>query len=380
MYYRSEEPVLGDVANSVGLQAIVGAIARTGDAAFDLHRTLRALAEVAKGFAGARGVAVEKSRDDGSLHTILSVGETAGSPRRLSIFAEGAEIGFLAIYNAPMFGPATADRTQLLADLAAAAFMRAERILERSRPPLEDAKFRLISGVSHNLRNTLGAAIGYLQLIELEASLNTAQEQYVIRSRSAINAAVGLIGDLLELTRADAGKMSFDREPMNVNAVTREAVRNHRETARGKQCELEVITAADNPVVMTDTSYVQQIIDVLVYNALRYTPQEGRITVSVEVRGGRRTSDPQSWVCVSVSDTGGGVADAQNVFEEVHRVEQAKGNVRFRLAICRRIARLLGGDVTLESKKNGGSTFTLWLPVEAAAASAVEAPARVQTT
>jgi signal transduction histidine kinase len=131
---------------------------------------------------------------------------------------------------------------------------------------------------------------------------------------------------------------------------------------------------------MTDTSYVQQIIDVLVYNALRYTPQEGRITVSVEVRGGRRTSDPQSWVCVSVSDTGGGVADAQNVFEEVHRVEQAKGNVRFRLAICRRIARLLGGDVTLESKKNGGSTFTLWLPVEAAAASAVEAPARVQTT
>jgi signal transduction histidine kinase len=162
--------------------------------------------------------------------------------------------------------------------------------------------------------------------------------------------------------------------------VTREAVRNHRDTARAKQCELEVITAADNPVVVTDTSYVQQIIDVLIYNALRYTPQEGRITVRVDVRGGRRAGDPQSWVCVAVSDTGGGVADAQNVFEEVHRVEQAKGNVRFRLAICRRIARLLGGDVTLDSQTNGGSTFTLWLPAQVTAASAVEVPARAQST
>lgn len=376
MYYRSEDPFVGDVASSVGLQAIVGAIGRPGDAGFDLHRTLRAIAEIARAFTAAAGVVVEQTRDDGSFHAIVSAGEMPGSPRRLPIIAEGVEIGFLAIYGAPMFGPATADRTQVLADLAAIAFTRADRILERSRPPLEDAKFRLISGVAHNLRNTLSAGIGYIQLVEMEGSLTPAQQQYIARSRTAINAAVELIGDLLELSRADAGKIAFDREPMNVNAVTRDAVRNHRDAARAQDCELVMVAADDNPIVKTDTSYVQQIVDVLVYNAVRYTPKGGTVTVRVDVRSGRRETDPDGFVCVSVSDTGIGVADAQKVFEEVHRVEQAKGNVRFRLAICRRIARLLGGDVTLETRKNGGSTFTLWLPQSAP--TAAEAPARAR--
>ena len=356
---------MGEVANSVGLQAVVGAIARTREKDFDLERTLKALAEVALSYSGARGIAIEQV-SDASSSLLLTLGELSGTPRRLPIISEGNELGFVALYGAMMFGPATADRTQVIADLAAVAMARATRIAAAARPAVDDGRYRLISGVGHNLRNTLGAATGYMQLVEMEGTLALAQQEYVTRSRRAINSAVTLIGDLLELLRADAGKLTFDREPVNLNAIAREAARKHRDTAVAKNCQIDVLAVAKNPVVLTDSSYVQEIIDVLVYNAVRYTPENGRVTINIEMRAGRRSSDPASWLCVSVKDTGKGVPEADQVFEEVHRVEQAKGNVRFKLAICRRVARLLGGDVMLETEKDIGSTFTLWLPAPAA--------------
>jgi signal transduction histidine kinase len=355
---------MGEVASSTGLQAVVGAIARTSDADFDLRRTLKALGEVAMAFSGARGVTIEQARD-GSPGTLLVLGDTSGSPRRLPIISEGVELGFLTLHGVTMFGPATADRTQVLADLAGAAIRRADHIARRAGPAVDDERYRLINGVGHNLRNTLGAATGYTQLVEMEGPLNETQQEFVTRSRRAINAAVSLITDLIELTRADAGKLTFDREAVNVNAIAREAIRKHNDEAAAKHCEIE-FSSLVNPVVVTDASYVQQILDVLVYNAVRYTRPSRKIKVAVDMRTGRRTSDPPSWVCVAVTDAGVGVPDAEKVFEEVFRVEQAHGNVRFRLAICRRIARLLGGDLMLETQKDVGSTFTLWLPLPSA--------------
>lgn len=355
---------MSEVANSIGLQAIVGAIARTGEADFDVRKILQALAEVAQASTGAHGVAIESTRNGTPEAPLLAVGQLNGSPRRLPIIAEGTEVGFIAIYGAVMFGPTTADRTQVLADLAATAMARASRAARGLESPVDDARYRLISGVGHNLRNTLGAATGYMQLAEMAGSLSAGQEEYVRRSRSAVGAAVTLIGDLLELTRADAGKLSFEREPVNLNAIAREAVRKHKDTALGKTIEIDFVTEA-NPVILTDSSYVQQIVDVLVYNAVRYTPADGRVTVRVDMRAGRRSGDPNQWVCVAVTDSGGGVPEEDQVFEAVHRVEQTRGNVRFRLAICRRVARLLAGDVMLDTEKGVGSTFTLWLPAPA---------------
>jgi signal transduction histidine kinase len=362
------------IVSSIGLQAVIGAVARTGDAEFDPRQTLTAIAELAQGFAGARGVAVEHVHEDAAVEVLLNVGQIAGAVRRLPITCEGAEIGALAIYGAPMFGPATADRTRVLADLAAIVLTRAARIMERTRPGIEDAKYRLINGVGQNLRNTLGAASGYMQLVEFEGPLTDVQGEYVNRSRRAINAAVSLIDDLLDVTRADAGKLTFDHAPVDVNAIVREAARQHTGAARSKQCDVEIHSEDTDSIVLSDRNYVQQLADVLVYNAVRYTPREGKVTVRVESRVGRRSFDPARWVCLSVTDTGGGVAEAQKVFEELHRVEQAKGNVRFKLAICRRVARLLGGDMTLETEKNVGSTFTLWLPAPATQPIAVEEP------
>ena len=354
---------MGEVASSAGLQAVVGALARTSDHDFDITRTLKALAEVAQAFAGARGVAIEHAVDGQPSDVFLSIGEIISAPRRLPIIAEGSEIGFIALYGAAMFGPATADRTQIIADLAALALVRARKAMQA--PSLDDARYRLLTGVGLNLRNSLGAASGYMQLVEMEGELTLMQEEYVTRSRGAVSSAVSLISDLLELTRADAGKLAFDREAVPINALAREAARKHADTARAKEVQVRVNASQDNPVILTDSSYVQQIVDVLVYNAVRYTPPSGEVTILTDLREGRRSNDPAQWVCVAVTDTGRGIPEADQVFEEVHRVEQGKGNVRFRLAICRRVARLLRGDLTLETEKGVGSTFTLWLPAPA---------------
>src|SRR6185503_501077 len=115
---------MGDVASSIGLQAVVGAIARTGDADFDLRRTLQALAEIAQAFTGATGVTIESAKNNSPDTTIAAVGTVTGAPRRLPITAEGLQVGFIVLYGAGMFGPATADRTQVLADLAGLAMAR----------------------------------------------------------------------------------------------------------------------------------------------------------------------------------------------------------------------------------------------------------------
>ncbi len=347
-------------ATSLGLSSIFADIARKPDGEFDLLATLRALGNMALSYTGASAVQITREIDGQGIELLVALGEArGGAPKRLPILLEGQEIGGVTLFGANMFGPATAERTQLLIDMAGVAIQRAARSQETS---LDPARYRLITGVGHNLRNTLGAASGYMQLVDMQGSLTQEQQEFVGRSRRAINAAVTLISDLLELTRADAGKLTFDREPVHVPAIAREAVRKHQDTATPKKVHIAFEHHPQQLVLFTDASYVQQIVDVLVYNAVRYSPEGGVVDVRVLQRPGRRASDPAQIICVSVSDQGPGLAEAEKVFEEVHRVEQSRGNVRFRLAICRRIARLLGGDLTVEPNPNGGSTFTLWLP------------------
>lgn len=348
---------------ALGLNEVLGEIARSTEADFDLIATLRGLAKTAISYTGATAVQITRENAGNGMELLVAIGEAkGGNPKRLPIVSDGMEVGALTLFGANMFGPATAERTQILADLASVAMQRAARSHDVS---LDPARYRLITGVGHNLRNTLGAASGYMQLIEMEGTLSSPQQEFVGRSRRAINAAVTLISDLLELTRADAGKLTFDREPVHVPAIAREAVRKHQDTASGKNVHIAFEEYPQQLVLFTDASYVQQMVDVLVYNAVRYSPEGATVTVRVEKRPGRRSNDPSQLVCVNVVDQGPGISEADKVFEEVHRVEQSRGNVRFRLAICRRIARLLGGDLTLDTVIGKGSSFTLWLPAPA---------------
>ena len=352
-----------DVA-TINLHNILASIARKPDAEFDLLGTLRALGEAALAYTGASAVQITREIAGQGVELLVALGAAnGGTPTRLPIVTEGEEIGEIALFGGGPYTPQVMERLEVLVDLAGLAIERTARGQETR---LDPARYRLITGVGLNLRNTLGAASGYMQLVDMEGSLTPEQQEFVGRSRRAINAAVALISDLLELTRADAGKLTFDREPVHVPALAREAVRKHQDAAAARKVHIAFEHYPEQLVLFTDASYVQQIVDVLVYNAVRYSPDNGTVNVRVSKRAGRRTDDPHEWICVSVQDEGPGIPQGEKVFEEVHRVEQSRGNVRFRLAICRRIALLLGGDLTVETGENQGSTFTLWLPAAAA--------------
>lgn len=280
------------------------------------------------------------------------------------IEAERIQLGTLVLRKegaATAYSPQQLERVGVLAHVAGLA-LRKTALAERIESVVEE-KFRLISGITYGLKETLGTAAQYLDLLELDTPLTEEQGEYVGRSRRSIAAAVRLISELVELERAENGRLPLQFEPVNVGALLRDIANDYRLAGGTLALRIDVDVPAELPVVVTDIDGVRQILDNLLSNAVRYSPHDARIRVSGEQRGGRRAGDPESWLCLSVADEGPGVEDTERVFEEVYRVERSAGTVGFRLAISRRVARLLGGELMVESQPGEGAVFTLWLPV-----------------
>lgn len=254
-----------------------------------------------------------------------------------------------------------------------------ERLLEREREAREQAerrreelervtesRTRIMRGFTHDVKNPLGAADGYAQLLEdgILGELSEEQVEGVRGIRRSIEKSLHLIHELLELARAEAGQIELERVPTRIEELVREAVEDFRGQATAAGLGLESRVADDLPAE-TDPSRVRQILGNLLSNAVKYT-QEGRIMVAAELRrDGGGAGDGDDWIAIRVSDTGPGIpAEKQDlIFEEFTRMDpEAEHGAGVGLAIGRRLARLLGGDITLESEVGRGSTFTLWIP------------------
>ena len=239
---------------------------------------------------------------------------------------------------------------------------------ERRREELErvtESRTRLMRGFSHDVKNPLGAADGYAALLEEEigGELSDAQCRSVQRIRASIQVSLRLINDLLELARAEAGQIELKMERVDVGALTREVAEDFRGQINAAGLALEV-NAAEQLWVESDVMRVRQILSNLISNAVKYTPA-GSVTVSASRRSQDGAQRKGEWVAISVVDTGPGIpADKrQTIFQEFTRLDpNAPHGAGVGLAISRRIARLLGADVTVESEGAYGSNFTLWLP------------------
>lgn len=239
---------------------------------------------------------------------------------------------------------------------------------ERRREELErvtESRTRLMRGFSHDVKNPLGAADGYAALLEegVGGALSEKQRQHVRRIRGSIQVSLRLINDLLELARAEAGQIELRVEQIDAAALAREVAEDFRGQITAAGLALEIRTPEKLPV-RSDATRVRQILSNLVSNAAKYT-RAGRIAVTADRRHGNAAPGPGEWVTLGVMDTGPGIpADKQEtIFQEFTRLDpNAPHGAGVGLAISRRIARLLGADVTVESKVGHGSTFTLWLP------------------
>jgi signal transduction histidine kinase len=362
------------------LRLILREIIRSPAQSFDLQRILTALLNHAASAAHARSACLKHSNGDGSITTLAGCLAEGGITTPLGGVVENLEvpvleqatlIGRVTLVRDASSPPLTAEEreeVEATADLIALVLRRvaADEDLRRNQLALREAveiKYRLVGGLSMNLKNTLSVASGYLQLLDLNGELTAGQQDYISRGRRAIQSAVNLINEVVDLARTEAGDLKIELEAVPLGPFVRDAFANHSHTARHKRIQLHADLPSNFPAVYTDPTYMRDILDVLLSNAVRYTPEDGCITVRLEQREGRRLSDPALWVCLSVEDTGPGIAEPDFLFEEMRRVEKPKPPVGFRLVISRRVARLLGGDLTVDSLPGNGACFTLWLPV-----------------
>jgi PAS domain S-box-containing protein len=233
-----------------------------------------------------------------------------------------------------------------------------------------EARSRLIRGVTHDVKNPLGSADGFAQLLELElrGKLLPEQVKLVAGVRRGIHGALGMITDLLNLSRAESGGLPVNRQPTDLAALTAEAVEDARGAAETAGHVL-VWDGVGSVPVDTDPVRVREVLGNLLSNAIKYTPAPGRIAVRTEeILDGTRYPQPGRWVAVHIHDSGPGIppAERERVFSEFHRLhtaDQTSGH-GLGLAISRLVARLLGGDLTVSGEPGEGAIFSLWLPAE----------------
>jgi signal transduction histidine kinase len=243
--------------------------------------------------------------------------------------------------------------------------LRFARVAEEERAQVvraADARAALLRGVTHDVKNPLGAAMGYALLLEegVVGPMVPRQSEMVQRIHRLVETAVATVTDLLELARTD-GELQIEYATVDLAKVVKDVIDDHEGMARERNLHV-TLTAADTPLV-TDPVRVRQILANLLSNAIKYTPPGGEISVRVVARDGKARGD-DGRVGVEVRDNGPGIPSElqPRVFEEFFRV-RANGGVNgngLGLAISRRIARLLGGDVTFAEAEGGGSVFTLW--------------------
>lgn len=237
------------------------------------------------------------------------------------------------------------------------------------------AKSQFLAVMSHEIRTPLAAVLGYADLLRegVVGELAPAQQTYMERIRKSGNHLMTLINDVLDFSKIEAGEMSVDMTRILVRSAADEAVEVVRPLVYGKGLALEVDRATNSSVQgWGDPARVRQILVNLLSNATNFT-DDGAVGVRTVVKADRPGSVAAGhdglWVGLEVSDTGIGIpAEKQAVIFDAFT--QADCSVYTRsypgtglgLAISRKLARMMGGDVTVRSTPGAGSAFTLWLP------------------
>ncbi len=231
-----------------------------------------------------------------------------------------------------------------------------------------EARQRLLRGVTHDVKNPLGAARGYADLLGMgiKGPLNPEQQKLVEGVERSIDSALAIISDLLDLARTDSGGIHIQRVEVDLNEIARNAVADHQAAAATAGHHITARLADAVPItVHSDPVRVRQVLDNLISNAIKYTPAPGHITVGVNARAGDAPFGKRA-VSITVADNGPGIPreHRENIFNEFTRLDDnsaLKGH-GLGLAISRRLARLLGGDLGLAETPPPGATFVFWLP------------------
>jgi two-component system OmpR family sensor kinase len=261
----------------------------------------------------------------------------------------------------PHIGPA--DEVGQLAGAFNEMLERLERIFRAQR--------RFVADVSHELRTPLTTIRGNIDLLRRMGSTDAAS---LSAMQNETDRMIRLVGDLLLLAQADAGYLPIAQAPVEIDAVLAEIAHQTRVLAGQRlQVTLECpqLEDAEPLIVMGDADRLKQLLLNLVDNAIKHTPQDGRVSL--------RLARMDSWVRLTVADSGTGISpkDLPHIFDRFYRAEKSRWRkpppkeaspgvgvgVGLGLSIARWITKAHGGRIEVESEPGKGSAFHVWLPL-----------------
>ena len=229
-------------------------------------------------------------------------------------------------------------------------------------------KSQFLASMSHELRTPLNAIIGLTEMMVTNAArFGTEKAQEPLRR---VNAAgthlLGLINEVLDLSKIEAGKLELNSEPVNLARLIDEVIGTAGQLAEKNKNRL-VVEAQENLGPLTaDPMRLKQILLNLLSNACKFT-KEGEVALRV-----RKVADGRDWIELAVADTGIGLTAEQQakLFQDFTQADSLTarryGGTGLGLALSRKLARMMGGDVTVASEPGKGSVFTVRLPGNAA--------------
>jgi two-component system, NtrC family, sensor kinase len=282
---------------------------------------------------------------------------------------EGHLLGGLLVIRKAIgaFPPETVELVQTFATQSALAIQNARlfRELADKSHELEVAsqhKSEFLANMSHELRTPLNAIIGFSEVLSerLFGELNDKQDEYLRDIYASGQHLLSLINDILDLSKIEAGRMELEVADFDLPTAIDNALALVRERAGRRGIKLGREIDQRVGMIQGDERKVKQVLLNLLSNALKFTPESGRIDVRAAVNDGVLE--------ISVADTGVGIApeDQEAIFEEFHQVGTADRKVEgtgLGLALSRKFVELHGGRIWVKSQLGAGATFTFTIPV-----------------
>lgn len=296
------------------------------------------------------------------VHGNLLLALDAVSQVVVPLVARGRTLGVVTFARSSQqapFGNVERELAEELARRTATAIDNAQ--LYRAAVAANDAKSTFLASMSHELRTPLTAIIGYEELLAdgITGPVTDSQRQQLGRIKASATHLLGLIDEILTFSRVEAGSEHAEMDVVPVRTVLEDAASLVAPLVTDRGLTLRVEMPSDEPCICTDAQKLRQILVNLLSNATKFT-ECGDITLSA------RRAKRQVHFCVQ--DTGIGIPPQhlQQIFEPFWQVDQRAnrrvGGTGLGLTVSRRLAQLIGGDLSVESHVGTGSTFTLQIP------------------
>jgi PAS domain S-box-containing protein len=238
---------------------------------------------------------------------------------------------------------------------------------------MEQMKADFNSMIVHDLRSPMNVIQGFMELIRnrVVGEINSEQEELLDIAKENVKKVLALVDNFLVASRLEIGKFSIEPKLNEINNLVLQQVETHRLLVKSKNININLELNRNLPPLYFDSLRIEQVLNNLLSNAMKFTPENGDVYVSSGLTVRKTEDEERQFVRISVKDTGTGIPEDQieYIFE---KYEQASSNQNFNirgtglgLSICKEIVTLHGGEIWVESEPGKGSTFSFSLPIEA---------------